>query len=322
MNKASKIWLTVAILLIIVGALIFVGALAVLDFDFAKLSTAGFETNTYEVNGDFHNVLIDVNTTNITFAPSNDENCRVVCVEREQVKHSVAVKDGTLVIDTVDTQKWYDHVGISFGTMKMTVYLPGDAYASLRADTDTGDIKIPEDFTFESIKITGDTADIVCFASVSNLMDISTTTGNIKADALTVGEVSLSTTTGNISINSTAAMGKVDLETDTGEIKLTEVTCKSLMAESNTGDISLNNVVAADILSIESDTGDVRFAHSDAASVSVKTSTGDVTGTLLSDKVFITETSTGDVSVPKTITGGKCEITTNTGDIALTIEQE
>ena len=45
-----------------------------------------------------------------------------------------------------------------------------------------------------------------------------------------------------------------------------------------------------------------------------------VGGTLLSDKVFITDTTTGDVDVPKTTTGGKCEITTTTGDIEIDIE--
>ena len=43
----------------------------------------------------------------------------------------------------------------------------------------------------------------------------------------------------------------------------------------------------------------MRFENSDAAQISIKTSTGDVTGTLLSEKVFITETSTGNISVPK-----------------------
>ena len=52
----------------------------------------------------------------------------------------------------------------------------------------------------------------------------------------------------------------------------------------------------------------------------VNTSTGDVNGTLLSEKIFITDTSTGRVSVPKTTSGGKCEITTSTGDINIGIK--
>ena len=74
------------------------------------------------------------------------------------------------------------------------------------------------------------------------------------------------------------------------------------------------------MFSIERSTGDVRFTDCDAAEICVKTDTGDVTGSLLSDKVFITNTDTGSVNVPETISGGKCEIITDTGDIKITIK--
>ena len=84
--------------------------------------------------------------------------------------------------------------------------------------------------------------------------------------------------------------------------------------------ISLKNVIATEKISIESDVGDIKFEGSDAAEIYFKTSTGDVAGTLLSEKIFITDTSTGRISVPKTTTGGKCEIKTSTGDIEIAIE--
>lgn len=82
----------------------------------------------------------------------------------------------------------------------------------------------------------------------------------------------------------------------------------------------MNHVIATEDLSIERSTGDVILEGIDAGEIDVKTSTGDVTGTLLSEKVFITETNTGRVKVPKTVTGGKCEIKTSTGDILIDIQ--
>ena len=64
----------------------------------------------------------------------------------------------------------------------------------------------------------------------------------------------------------------------------------------------------------------MEFNHCDAETICVNTDTGSVTGTLLTDKVFIIETDTGSVNVPKSITGGRCEITTDTGNIRITIE--
>lgn len=320
MSKATKLWLFTATALVALGLIIFAGVMVNYDWDFSELSTVTYVTNTYETNGEFDKISINVDTTEIEFVPTEDESCRIVCFEAEKVKHSATVQNGTLIIDMIDTRKWYDYICISIGTPKMTVYLPQNEYASLFIETDTGDINIPKDFTFEKIKIDGDTSEVGCFASVSNILEIELSTGDISVDSITVGQADLTTTTGEITVGNVTAENDIDVKTDTGKVKLTNVSCADFMAESDTGAITLKNVVATGSFSVESDTGDVRFENSDAAQISVKTSTGDVTGTLLSEKIFITETSTGRISVPKTTSGGKCEITTATGDIKIDVK--
>ena len=302
MSKTTKIWLITATALVTLGAILFAGVMAQYDWDFTKLSTVTYTTNTYEVSDEFDKISINVDTTEIEFVPTENETCSIVSFEAEQVKHSATVQNGTLIISTVDTRKWYDHICIALGSPKMTVYLPQNEYASLIIETDTGDINIPKDFAFDKIGIDGDTSDVSCFAPVANVLDIELSTGDIIIDSITADQIKLTTTTGEIAINSVTAKNNIDIETDTGTI-------------------TLKNVVATGTISIESDTGDVRFEGSDATEISVKTDTGDVTGTLLSEKVFITETSTGRINVPKTTSGGKCEITTATGDINISIKQ-
>jgi len=51
----------------------------------------------------------------------------------------------------------------------------------------------------------------------------------------------------------------------------------------------------------------------------METDTGDIRGSLLSSKVFLADSGTGKVDVPKTVTGGKCQVHTDTGDIKITI---
>lgn len=320
MSKAIKIWLITAASLVVSGLVIFTGVMAVYNFDFTKLSTVKYETNTYEVNGDFDKISIDVDTTEIKFVPSDDEECRIVCFETEKVKYSAVVQNETLKIDLTDTRKWYDYIGVFLENPNMTVYLPQDEYVSLLINTDTGAVDIPKNFTFENLEIKGNTADVQCLASVSNSMEIKTETGKIDVGSIAANEISLSSTTGEIKVNSVNANGNIDIKTNTGEAMLSNVNCSNLTAKSNTGTVSLKSVIASDSFSIENDTGYVRFENSDATQIFVKTSTGDVTGTLLSEKMFITETSTGNISVPKTITGGKCEITTGSGDIKIDIK--
>ena len=80
------------------------------------------------------------------------------------------------------------------------------------------------------------------------------------------------------------------------------------------------NHVIAEKFSTERSTDDVKFDGSDATEIFVKTDTGDITGSLLSGKIFIAQSDTGDVDVPKSVDSGRCEINTDTGDIEITIE--
>lgn len=113
--------------------------------------------------------------------------------------------------------------------------------------------------------------------------------------------------------------GDANIHTSTGNINLQGVVCDNLTLEADTGDVSLNSVIATDKLSVQTSTGDVRLEGSDAAEIFVETNTGNVKGSLLTEKIFIVQTDTGRINVPKTVTGGKCEITTDTGNILITI---
>lgn len=319
MSNAVKIWLTVAAALVTLGVILFAGTMIENGWDFNKLGTVLYTTNIYDVDGDFESISIDVETTGIEFAPSDNGRCKIVFFEDEKVRHSASVQNGTLVIDTADTRKWYEHISISFDQPKMTVYLPRNEYDSLFIETDTGDIAIPKDFSFDTLKIDGDTSDVDCFASASHGIEIKLSTGGIRLEEIATEQLRLTTDTGRIRINTADIGANIAIETDTGKVELTDTSCNDLYAESDTGSITLKNVIGAGSFTIESDTGDITFDRSDAAEISVKTDTGDVTGTLLSDKVFLTETSTGRISVPKTITGGKCELKTSTGDIKIEV---
>ena len=77
MIKAKKT--IVAISFIVLGLIIFASAMTVYGWDFTKLSTSKYETNTYEIGGDFESVSIDTDTANIIFLPTDEEKSKVVC---------------------------------------------------------------------------------------------------------------------------------------------------------------------------------------------------------------------------------------------------
>ena len=321
MRTRTKVWLIIAASFVLVGGIIFVGVMSMLKWDFTKLSTGKYETNDYEITENFKSISIITNTADVVFVPSENQKASVVCHEQKNMKHSVTVQNGELVIEVVDTRKWYEYIGINLGTLKITVYIPQEEYGSLFVKSSTGNVEIPKEFKFKSIDISESTGNVTNYASASEDIIIKTSTGNIHVENVSAGTLDLSVSTGRVAVSDVTCEGNVKINVSTGKTNLTNIECKNVVSNGNTGAISLKNVIAAEKFSIERSTGDVRFEGSDATEISVKTDTGDVTGTLLSEKVFITETSTGRINVPKTTSGGKCEITTSTGDINISIKK-
>lgn len=281
MSRAAKIWLIAASSLVLIGGIIFGGIMTMLKWDFTKLSTVKYETNNYKIAGGFKNISIKANTADILFVASESQDCTIICYEQEKVKHTVAVEDNTLAIEVKDSRRWYEYIGINFDTPQITVYIPQGEYGALSVKSSTGDIRV-ENMAIEALK--------------------------------------LSVTTGSITVSDITCQEDINISVSTGKAKLSDVVCKNVVSSGNTGDIFLQNVIASEKISIKKSTGNVRLEHADAAEIFVKTDTGNVTGTLLSDKVFITQTDTGKISVPKTTSGGRCEINTDTGDIKIKIQ--
>ncbi len=317
----GKTYVIVAISLIVVGLLISAGALAVMGFHFGRLSTVKYEENTYEITKGFSSIEITDTTSKITLVRSPDEKCTVVCREAENRKHSAVVESGVLRIRKNDTSKWYENIGFNIGEETVTVYLPDKKYEHLSVTVSTGDVTIPKDFEFRSIRIEGSTSDVVCAADAWESTEVYVSTGDIMVNEFHTGKLYMNASTGKITVKGTKIDEGLRVYTSTGRITLTEVNAGDTFLTTDTGRVTMSQLTVWGELYIETDTGDVKFEDSDAKKLFVKTDTGDVKGTLRSDKVFVTQTATGKIRVPKSTTGGICEITTGTGDIEIEIRQ-
>lgn len=320
MRRTVKIWLITAASLVLIGCMILGGVMTMLEWDFAKLSTNKYETNNYEINENYTDISIITKTADVVFMPSETSSSYVECYEQKNVKHSVTVKGDTLVIEVVDSRKWYEHIGINFYTAKITIYIPQGEYGALLMKSSTGDIEIPKDFKFKNIDIEESTGNVTSFASALETVKIKTSTGAIRVEGMSAGMLDLSVSTGNVTVSDVTCDEDVKIGVSTGKTYLTDIVCQSVLSSGNTGDIILKNVVSAKKFSIKRSTGDIKLEGSDAAEIFVETDTGDVKGSLLSDKVFITKTDTGSINVPSSVAGGKCEIITDTGDIKIEIQ--
>lgn len=281
MNHIRKILIPIALGLCAVGIAIFTITLSVYGFDFRKISNASYVSDTVNLKDSFHSIDIDVSTSDVIFEKSNANECRVEYTVDSKEEVKINVTDDTLVIKIDDERQWFNFFDFHFSTEKVTVYLPENQYEKLAIKCATGDIQLPKDFTFS--------------------------------------ETTVKSHVGNIDLLS-AVTGRVELESDTGDIEVDTLDCNSFYSKSSTGNITLSNVICKSEMRIEQATGDIRLERSDAASIYIKNHTGDIRGSLLSGKDFHAESSIGDVDVPHDSTGGICELSTDVGDISITVE--
>ncbi|MBQ9745672.1 MAG: DUF4097 family beta strand repeat protein [Clostridia bacterium] len=322
MSRKTKTWFTVAASLTLIGFIIFGGAMTIIKWDFSRLSTVKYETESHEINEIFEDISIVTDTADIEFAISESGKTTVVCREETKAKHSVAVKDGTLTVELEDARKWYDHfrININFDTPKITVYLPADEYGALSVNGKTCHAKIAADFSFESIDVNLTTGNIKNHASASDAIKLKTETGSISVENASAGSFELSTATGTINAHSLSCAGAFSVKVNTGKLNAENTTCKSFSSSGKTGDITLKSVISEEKFSVERSTGSVKLDGCDASEIFIKTGTGSVTGTLLSEKTFLAKSGTGSIEVPHGTSGGKCEISTGTGDIRISLK--
>lgn len=300
MKKVTRLMVIFATSLVFIGGAVFTIAMTLNGWDFSKLNARDYVTKTYEITQEFSSIDVDVSTADINIKLSTDGKCKVVTCEEEKIEYNPIVSNGVLKIRQQNNKKWYDYIAFVVGNSQITVYLTQFQLDSLNIKASTADVTINKEINFKNINVDLSTGDVKCYASAENQIKIKVSTGDVTLENLSAGTI--------------------DLKSSTGDVVVKNVNCQSFVSKASTGDLEMKNVVATQYFNIVRDTGKVKFEGCDAGEIYIETDTGDVEGSLLTSKVFIVKTDTGDVRVPSTTSGGVCRITTDTGDVIVTIK--
>ena len=294
MSKIRKI----ALLLIAAGGILVLGALVMAGFHMERFNTVDFQPVSYDLEGDFQSIQIDVTECDVTLVYTPGQ-CRVETVDSQWIKTQVDASGGTLTVTRRNTTPWWRNIGIWWNgpgaKLAVTVYLPQSWYEQVDIRTVSGDIDIPDDFSVGQLLAKTTSGDITTQAGVSDGLDIQSVSGDIAASS---------------------ASGPVRAESTSGQILLEGVSAEALTVTTVSGDIRLEGVTAAGTVVLKTTSGDIRLAAFDGAQMEIKTVSGNVTGTVLSPKNFQTKTTSGDISVsPHDPAAGLCQVETISGDV-------
>lgn len=298
--KNAKKWALTGLILFVIGLVLAGAAFVRADFDFENLMDQKIIEKTYEPEGEFDKIVINILNADVIFVHAEDGKTRVEILEIEKIPHFVQITDGTLEITSRDTRKWLDRIGFFGSQTSVKVYLPEDFYDSAFVMTLTGDLSVPDGFAFCDL-------------------DACTSTGKLALSGVACENMNINGTTGRIILTDIDVQNELTAHMTTGDISIKNLKAQKMTASTTTGDVMMNNVLIDDLLSVKATTGDITFRETDAGEVYMKCTTGDIEGSFLTEKKFTAKATTGHVSVPNTQSGGLCTVTTTTGHIQITI---
>ena len=259
MNGRIRIKLAVAACMMIAGIAMFAWVMNEYGWDFTKLSTAEYVTQTFDVTGEISGISIDSNDADITVVPSEDGSCRVVTTGAEYEKFHVYADNGVLTVRVEDDREWYEYVGVSFGDSETTIYLPAGEYDSLNIDGYTCDVTVNEGYTFTDVEISVSTGEIILAGISADSMAIRTSTGDVTVcDTVCTDEMKIKVSTGDVIIESCDA-ARIYVKATTGDIEGTLLSGKVFTAETGTGDIDVPESTEGGICELHTSTGDIKI---------------------------------------------------------------
>ena len=252
--RTFKKWLIAAIVLLVLGGMVFAISVALMGFDFSKLQTDRCETTVVTIDEAFRDIAITARTADVALVPSEDGKCSVTFYVEKASTPSASVENGVLTIRT-DKKKDWTLSGIFSGSPSITVSLPENVYGALTIAVTTGDIT--------ATNLSAET------------LALSVTTGDIVLKNVTCRDVITEGTTGNITLTNVMASGEVSAVRSTGNIQLDGSDAAELALQTTTGDI-IGTLRSGKTFAAKTTTGDVSVPPTDGGKCELQTTTGDI----------------------------------------------
>lgn len=254
MHNWEKRMMRMGLMLLLIGAMLSVGALAVNGFSFDGLEGISYEVVTYVPEGEFDRLDVSAVDAEIHIQPAQDGVCRVVCDEREDAQYSVEVQNGVLTVYCEDN--WRTGIHINLKTPLLMIELPEKEYVEMKIHSVSGDVNV-----------TGLRIDALA---------IDATSGEIELEKLELGSLDVETVSGDVDLQDSVATGDVTIRTTSGEIELENADAANFEITTVSGDVegTLRSGKSFDVHTVS---GDVKLPQSaSGGTFKASTTSGDV----------------------------------------------
>lgn len=289
-SGAGKGLVVFGVIILLLGAALFIYGMSVNDWDFKKLSTFRYEYRTYEAESDeIDSIFLDFDQTNVRVEIL--ESAQKITIsypitfdraDKQKTDVSITAEGNKLTLREESRYNWADHAfNLNWVSPQTVVTLPASAAFDLNVKTSYGDVTLA-----------GGTYGIV---------SLKTAFGSVQANGFTAVDAALETDAGDVRATDVQAEGKFSAETHLGDVKARNVRAKEITLHSDLGDIKIENL-DAQAIKLSSSCGDVKGSIKGATEdfkIDAKTDLGDnnLSNRTDGDKTLFIHTSLGDIDI-------------------------
>lgn len=319
MKKSNLIILIIALCMFVSGIFVCVGALSMKGMDFDTMFKDNSTVRTVTYDEAFLSVDAQVKAGNLEIFPTSEDELKIECTEPENTHYDIKFEGNTLVIRRIDNKDWHQYF-MNFSREGIKIYLPERAYEDIKLDVSSGKIIVNDGLSWRNLIAESRSGSVRAYGvTAQEKMSLKATSGQVSSNTVKAENMEVSCTSGRVTLGNVVLTGKLDVENTSGSIEVIDVNCLSLSVNNTSGGITCSGVIAQDAITAKTSSGSIELLQSDADNLNVKTTSGSIRGTLLSDKIFIAESTSGSVRVPQTTQGGICKVKTTSGSIDIKI---
>ena len=256
MKSIRPIAIRVSLLVIAVGFVLSLGALAAMKFDLSRLNTLDYHTVNRTVQDSFSTIRVDMTDCDVQPLPSQDDTCRIEYTESQTRTYTANVKGDTLTVSQEDAGAWYNHVGIYLGPVELTIYLPQKQYELLYIDSLSGTVTVPENFSFENIQVYSTSGPVYLAAQVRSELCVDTISGEQQVTGIQSQAIRLQSTSGNVVLTNCDAP-TIQIETISGNVSAALTSSKTFDIDTVNGEVQIPQGSTGDGCEITTISGDI-----------------------------------------------------------------
>ncbi|MBQ2066553.1 MAG: DUF4097 family beta strand repeat protein, partial [Clostridiales bacterium] len=269
MSKVTKVVLIVGGAMVALGIVFSVLGFMVFRNTYRKDSSKAPEKKEVVISDSFTNIEVSEISDEVIIKPSEDGEVRVEYYDYDEIVHDVDVKGDTLTVEVKDIhggEPWWTRIQFGFDLERIinnsdydtqtVIYLPEDSYGSLKVNTVSGEVEVPEKYAFNDVAINTTSGSITCDCTATGDIEIGTVSGEITFSSVNSNKFKASSTSGSVKLSNAKVSGAVTIDTVSGEIILNDVESGSLNTNSVSGEVTFTNLTSDDV-NIDTTSGEV-----------------------------------------------------------------